>query len=124
MLGNSTVYATVAVTDLERSKIFYEQTLGLHRIDQNPGGCMYESGAGRIFVYQSNTAGSGKATCAAWIVDDVERAVNELQSAGVTFENYDIPASDVEGYIYTMGEQKSAWFKDPDGNILNIGSKA
>jgi catechol 2,3-dioxygenase-like lactoylglutathione lyase family enzyme len=83
---------------------------------------MYESGTGKLFIYESNTAGTNEATCAAWDVDDVESVVEELQSKGVEFENYDIPGAEVSGYIYTMGSQKAAWFRDPDGNILSVGS--
>lgn len=123
MLGGSTVYATIAVRDLQLSKEFYEDKLGLKHLDENAGGVMYESGAGKLFVYQSHTAGTNQATCAAWQVDDVEQIASDLQLAGVVFENYDIPDAEVDGYIYTMGQQKAAWFKDPDGNILSIGSK-
>jgi hypothetical protein len=57
-------------------------------------------------------------------VDDIEQVASDLQLAGVVFDNYDIPGAEVDGYIYTMGPQKAAWFKDPDGNILSIGSLA
>ena len=122
MLGDATVYATIAVRDLQQSREFYEQILGLNQLDENPGGILYESGTGKVFVYQSDTAGSGKATCASWLVDDIEQMVSDLQSAGIEFNNYDIPGATVEGYIYTMGPQKAAWFKDPDGNILNVAT--
>lgn len=122
MLSDSTVCATIAVRDVQLSKDFYEQKLGLKQVDENPGGVMYESGTGKLFVYQSPTAGSSKATCAAWQVEDIDRVVSDLQQAGIVFDNYDIPGADVDGYVYTMGSQKAAWFKDPDGNILSIGS--
>lgn len=122
MLENSTVIATVAVRDVQLAKDFYEHKLGLRQVDENPGGVMYESGSGKLFVYESSTAGSGKATCAVWQVDDVERVAADLQAGGVMFDNYDIPGAVADGYIYTMGSQKAAWFKDPDGNILSIGS--
>jgi catechol 2,3-dioxygenase-like lactoylglutathione lyase family enzyme len=122
MLGDSTVFATIAVRDPQLAKQFYGDKLGLKQIDENPGGVMYESGSGKLFVYQSNTAGSGQATCAGWDVDDVEYVVGELQAKGVVFDNYDMPGADVDGFVYTMGAQKAAWFKDPDGNILSIGS--
>lgn len=122
MLGDSTVYATIAVRDMQRSKEFYEQKLGLTQVDENPGGVTYESGSGKLYVYESSTAGSGKATCAAWQVDDIEQVASDLQLAGISFDNYDIPGAEVDGYIYTMGTQKAAWFKDPDGNILSIGT--
>jgi catechol 2,3-dioxygenase-like lactoylglutathione lyase family enzyme len=122
MLADSTVYATIAVRDVQSSKEFYGQVLGLKQIEENPGGVMYQSGSGTLFVYQSNTAGSGSATCAAWQVDDIEQMTGDLERAGIEFENYDIPGSTSDGYIYTMGSQKAAWFKDPDGNILSVGS--
>lgn len=122
MLQDSTVYATIAVQDLERAKNFYGELLGLRQIDQNMGGVMYESGGGKLFVYQSDTAGTGKATCAAWHVDDVASVVDAMKRSGITFDSYDIPGADVDGDIYTMGLQKAAWFKDPDGNILSIGN--
>lgn len=122
MLADSTVFATIAVRNAQLAKEFYGQKLGLKQIDENQGGVTYESGTGKLFVYESLTAGTNLATCAAWDVDDVESTVSELQSRGVVFEHYDIPNAEVEGYVYTMGTQKVAWFTDPDGNILSIGS--
>lgn len=122
MLGEATVYTTIAVRDVQLSKEFYESKLGLKQVDENTGGVMYVSGEGKLFVYQSHTAGTSQATSAAWKVDDVERVVSDLQLAGIVFEQYDIPGAQVDGYIHTMGSHKAAWFKDPDGNILSIGS--
>jgi catechol 2,3-dioxygenase-like lactoylglutathione lyase family enzyme len=123
MLGDSTVYTTIAVRDVQLSKEFYEDKLGLKQVDENAGGVMYESGSGKLFVYQSHTAGTNQATYAAWQVDDIEQVVSDLQLAGIVFQNYDIQGAEVDGYVYTMGAQKAAWFKDPDGNILSIGTK-
>ena len=122
MLGDATVFATIAVRDAQLAKDFYQNTLGLRLVDENAAGCMYESGSGKLFVYQSPTAGTSQATSAAWDVDNIEEVVDGLQQRGVVFEQYDIPDADVDGYVYTLGPQKAAWFKDPDGNILSIGS--
>jgi catechol 2,3-dioxygenase-like lactoylglutathione lyase family enzyme len=122
MLGDSTVFATIAVRDSQLAKEFYKDTLGLQLVDENDAGCMYESGTGKIFVYQAPSAGTNKATCAAWEVENIEQMVDDSQAKGVVFEQYDIPDADVNGYVYTVGPQKAAWFKDPDGNILSIGS--
>ena len=122
MLGDSTVFATIAVRDSQLAKEFYRDTLGLHLVDENDAGCMYESGTGKVFVYQAPSAGTNQATSAAWDVENIEQMVEDLQAKGVVFEQYDIPDADVDGYVYTIGPQKAAWFKDPDGNILSIGS--
>jgi hypothetical protein len=31
-----------------------------------------------------------------------------------------MPGVEREGDIHHIGERKAAWFKDPDGNILNL----
>ena len=84
------------------------------------GGVLFESGGGRIFVYESGTAGTGQATCASWSVPDVDSVVTSLKALGVVFEKYDMPGVTWEGDVAIMGDMKSAWFKDPDGNILNV----
>jgi hypothetical protein len=40
----------------------------------------------------------------------------------VTFEQYDDPFNTDEKGIARMGDFTGAWFKDPDGNILSIGT--
>jgi len=119
MLNQGKVFATIAVSDIAIAKEFYGGTLGLSQVDENPGGVTYESGGGRLFVYQSPTAGTNQATCASWLVDDVNSVVEELKAKGVNFEHYDFPGGTREGDVHIMGSMKSAWFKDPDGNILN-----
>lgn len=121
MFNEGTVVATIAVSDISSAKEFYGGTLGLTMVDDNPGGVTYKSGAGKLFVYQSRVAGTNEATCASWEVDDVEAVVDDLKAKGITFEHYELPGMTREGDIHSMGQYKSAWFKDPDGNILNVG---
>ena len=122
MLSNNDVCATLAVKDMDVAAKFYEGTLGLVRGKEGGGGIFYESGNGGVFVYSSPaTAGTNQATYAAWSVDDVTAVVEDLKAKGVSFEHYpDIPGVTLEGDIHVMGPAKSAWFKDPDGNILNV----
>lgn len=123
MLGDNNVYAVIPVKDLESARKFYEETLGLKKIDENPGGIMYQSGNSRVFVYQTELAGTNQATTANWEVNDIESVVSELVAKGVSFEHYDnVPDVTREGEIHIMGAIKSAWCKDPSGNILCIGS--
>jgi hypothetical protein len=49
--------------------------------------------------------------------------VQQLKAKGITFEHYDMPGVTREGDIHVAGDMKVAWFKDPDGNILNIASR-
>lgn len=122
MLNEGKVFATLAVSDINSAKKFYGETLGLKQTDENPGGVTFTSGGGKLFVYQAPTAGTNQATCASWEVGDIESTVEDLKSKGIVFEHYDFPGSKREGDIHVMGSMKAAWFKDPDGNILNVGN--
>jgi catechol 2,3-dioxygenase-like lactoylglutathione lyase family enzyme len=121
-IADGTVVAMIAVKELAKAKQFYSVTLGLKQGDENPGGVAYVCGTGKVFVYESQTAGTGQATCATWEVSDVEGAVAELKEKGLTFEHYDIPGAEIEGDVHVMGPMKAAWFKDPDGNILGLAN--
>jgi catechol 2,3-dioxygenase-like lactoylglutathione lyase family enzyme len=123
MLNDYPVYATIATGDLARARAFYEGILGFSAEMQDPtGGVMYGSGGTRFLLYPSEFAGGPQQTVATWVVDDVEAIVVELGGKGITFEQYDLPGlkTDERGIAET-GPFKGAWFKDPDGNILNVG---
>jgi catechol 2,3-dioxygenase-like lactoylglutathione lyase family enzyme len=125
MLAGSNVCATVAVSDLAKGKEFYGGTLGLKQVDENPGGVTYKSGDSSLFIYESEFAGSNKATSAAWQVSDVKATVAELKGKGVEFETYpDMPMTTWDGEVAKMegGDWEGAWFKDPDGNIFSFGN--
>jgi catechol 2,3-dioxygenase-like lactoylglutathione lyase family enzyme len=122
-LSDSRVSAVIAVTDMARAKDFYENKLGLvGGQDQPDGGVRYPCGDTELHVYPSQYAGGSGATIAGWTVDDIDAAVDELTAKGVTFEQYDDPLNTDEKGIARMGDFTGAWFKDPDGNILSIGT--
>jgi catechol 2,3-dioxygenase-like lactoylglutathione lyase family enzyme len=124
-LSDSRVQPTIAVSDMDTARAFYEGKLGLSGgEDEADGGHTYPCGGGTgIHVYPSPaSAGTSGATLAAWVVDDVEATVDELTAGGVTFEQYGEPFDTDEKGIARLGDQAIAWFKDPDGNILAIES--
>ncbi|SEK74521.1 Glyoxalase/Bleomycin resistance protein/Dioxygenase superfamily protein [Variovorax sp. YR750] len=122
MLGNINAVANLAVKDLAVARRFYEDTLGLAQVDaEGEEVIVYRSGNTRINVYRSQFAGTNQATAVTWSVDgDIERIVEALKTRGVRFEHYDMPDTKLVGDLHVMGDMKVAWFKDPDGNILNL----
>lgn len=122
MLGNIDAVANLAVKDLAVARRFYEGTLGLAQVDaEGDEVIVYRSGTTRINVYRSSFAGTNQATAVTWQVGtDIERLVAALKAKGVRFEHYDMPDVKLEGDLHVMGDMKVAWFKDPDGNILNL----
>ncbi|QND58377.1 VOC family protein [Mesorhizobium huakuii] len=125
MLQNSNATANLAVKDLARAKAFYEGTLGLKQVDDIGGELIvYKSGDTLINVYRSQFAGTNKATALTWTVGDrIGDVVKSLKSKGVAFEHYEMPGLTLEGDIHLGHGMKVAWFKDPDGNILNLVDK-
>ena len=122
MLGGKDAAATLAVSDLQRARGFYENTLGLEPLVEVPESVLYRSGNAVVLVYPSEYAGTNQATAATWAVgDDFEAIVRELKTKGVTFEHYDdLPGTTREGDVHVVGDLRGVWFKDPDGNILSL----
>lgn len=124
MLTNMDASATVGVRDIAAAKEFYENVLGLSSVDigeDMPEVLIYRSGNTRVMVYQSEYAGTNRATSVTWDVgDQFDEIVAALQSRGARFEHYDMDGMRREGDIHIADKMKIVWVKDPDGNILNI----
>lgn len=123
-LGSNEATANLAVKNIDRAKQFYEDTLGLKQVDaEGEEVIVFKSGRSTINVYRSQYAGTNQATAVTWAVDDIDEVVRALKEKGVTFEHYDMPGMTREDDVYVDQDMKVAWFKDPDGNILNIVSR-
>ena len=120
MLKDRESYATIPVSDIERAKRFYGDTLGFAAERDTEGGVMYRSGATRFFVYPSSFRAGGH-TQLSWFVPDIKSAVRDLKSKGIRFEEYDVPGLEmVDGVVHSGPGVWTAWFKDPDGNLLGL----
>jgi len=121
MLGKSDATPMIAVKDLDRAKQFYSDTLGLKTVDEWGGeGVTLKSGDTTLNVYRSEFAGTNQATALTFDVKDIDSEVRELKDKGVMFQHYDVEGLTREGDIYSGEDMKTAWFKDPDGNILSL----
>jgi catechol 2,3-dioxygenase-like lactoylglutathione lyase family enzyme len=122
MLGDKEAVATLAVKDLAAARKFYEGKLGLKPVDtQGEEAVTYRSGSSTVIVYRSQYAGTNKATGANRLVGkDIDKIVAALAERGVPFEHYDLPGLTRTGHIHAAGDFKTAWFKDPDGNIIAL----
>ena len=121
MLGKADATPMIAVNDVDRAKQFYVEKLGLTSKDIGVSDVfMLKSGDTDLSVYKSEFAGTNKATLLTFEVDDIEAEVRELKDKGISFEHYDLDGLTAEGDIYKGPGMKTAWFKDPDGNILSL----
>ena len=122
MLTETDAVANLAAKDLARARRFYEGTLGFEPVHSEGGELIvYRSGKTVFNLYRSEFAGTNQATALTWAVGDrIEAVVEALAGKGIAFQHYDLPGMRREGDIHIAGDMKVAWFKDPDGNILNI----
>lgn len=115
----------VAVTDLERSRTFYEDRLGLDGI-ATPGGWTLSGDYGTVInlLPEVPDAGSASWPVATFRVEDVSATVRELRSRGVPFLGPDDLPFDIDEEGVSTGQEglRVAWMRDPDGNILTVYS--
>ena len=128
MLADAPVFAVLPCVDIERARQFYGETLGLEEAgmpvpeDNGPTGIVYQCGGGtQLLVYQRGEPTKADHTAAGWLVDDLEAVVDDLNAKGITMEVYDMPGVEFdERGIASTESVRSAWFKDPEGNILSL----
>jgi len=123
MLRNAPVSAILPAADIERAKAFYMEKLGLRSINvPGEGMASFECGDGTMLnLYEREGGTKADHTVAGWLVDDIEKTVDELSERGVVFERYEMPGmeTDERGIAESDG-MKGAWFKDTEGNILSL----
>src|ERR687885_1250184 len=114
-------YAKLPARDVERTRAFYADKLGLTPFGEYNNHLYYELEGSHFMVYPSMGAASGTHDQLGFVVDDLGSTVAALRSNGVLFEEYEPPpgASATDG-IMDFGGIKSAWFKDSEGNLLSI----
>ena len=121
MLGKANATPMIAVKDIDRARKFYEETLGLDTKSAMGGEVLeVKSGDTLINVYKSEYAGTNRATALTFDVGNIENEVASLKGKGVFFEHYDMEGLEQRGDLYVGEGMKTAWFKDPDGNILSL----
>jgi len=124
MYGNTALHPVLPASDLDRAKRWYSEKLGIEPVrEYEYGGAEYEVGGAMFLVYRSEFAGTNKATAAGFRVDDFDSAIAKLRAAGVAFEEIDFGefGATVDGVLTMPGSNdKAAWFKDSEGNILSL----
>jgi catechol 2,3-dioxygenase-like lactoylglutathione lyase family enzyme len=120
MMGETMVVATIPVTDLERAKAFYGETLGLTFLWENPASIRFRCGElSEISVFKRPPTVT-EHTLAHFEVVDIEAVVNDLDAKGVEFIDYAEGPLATTDHIAQVGPARGAWFRDPDGNTLGV----
>lgn len=129
-LAETMVAGVVRAESYSRAKKFYSEVLGLKQGQEFPGpggGGMFEAGSGTmLMVYERPGSKAPENTVLGFGVspDKFDAVLTDLRAKGVKLEDYDIPEMGLKTVngVAEMGGMKSAWFKDTEGNILNLAS--
>jgi catechol 2,3-dioxygenase-like lactoylglutathione lyase family enzyme len=119
MFANTRAFSGFAVGDLEQARRFYGDTLGIATSEQNGLMTLHLAGGRDTLVYPKPDHVPATYTILNFVVDDIDKAVDELAGRGVQFERYEGAGQDEKG-INRRGGPYIAWFRDPAGNILAV----
>ena len=122
MLGTAKIMAFVATMDFGRARTFYEGTLGLRLVADDPFALVFDANGTLLRVQKVRQVMPAPYTALGWVVSDIRGAIVALGKKGVAFERFTIPAfpQDELGIWTADDGKKVAWFKDPDGNTLSL----
>jgi catechol 2,3-dioxygenase-like lactoylglutathione lyase family enzyme len=124
MFKDSKAFSGFSSNQIEASKRFYGETLGLDVSEEMGGLALHLAGGAEVFIYPKDNHEPATFTVLNFPVADVEAAVDSLTAAGVAFEHYEGFEQDEKGIAHSEGEGPTiAWFKDPAGNILSVLSE-
>lgn len=116
-------FATLPASDIARARAWYADKLDLKPVQSfEDGSSMYMAGDAGFMLYQSEFAGTNKATAAGFAVKDFDGTIAELRSRGVEFMDFDLGdgMATTDGVAIDPEGRKGAWFTDSEGNILAI----
>lgn len=125
VLTDAPVYTILLSLDLEASRRFYGDLLGLRLlredVTEHDARLVYAAGDGTRLVISRSTVGtSDSQTQAAFRVPDIRAAVAELRARGVRIEEYVAPDPVTHDGVADMGHSWAAWFIDPSRNCVAI----
>lgn len=120
MLGSANLIGFVPSGDLERSRAFYVELLGLHLVEVTPFACVLSAGSTMLRVTKVEALRPQPFTVLGWRVDDVHRAVADLAARGVECIRFDGLDQDHAAVWTAPDGTRIAWFRDPDGNVLSL----
>ena len=121
MLSEYPVFPILLSKDLDASRTFYHDVLGLEIAREDPDRIVFRCGGGTQVVITESTIGtSDTQTQMAWRVPDVRAALVDLRARGVRIEEYEAPDPVTLDGIADMGHSWAAWFLDPSRNVLSV----
>ena len=124
MLSDTEAIATVAVRDLKKAAAFYEGTLGLKvKASEGDEVISYATGStASTSTAPSSRERTRRPPCAGRSATASTRSLGRSRPRASPSSTTTCRVSSSKATSTSAGGMRVAWFKDPDGNILNIVS--
>jgi catechol 2,3-dioxygenase-like lactoylglutathione lyase family enzyme len=120
VLETSKLVGFLVTTDYEKARAFYEGKLGFAFVSLDQFALAVRVGENMIRITKHEDFKPAQGTVLGWEVEDIQAAVQWLNSRGVSTEKYPfVPDKELGIWTAPSGDQ-IAWFKDPDGNVLSL----
>lgn len=120
MLSDSPAYSGFSTNDIEASRRFYGETLGLRVTEDNGMLTVHLGGGNSLLIYPKDDHEPATYTTLNFPVRSIDAAVDELVAKGVELERYGADFGQDERGIMRDSGPPIAWFRDPAGNILSV----
>jgi len=121
MLSEYPIDVVLLATDMDASKDFYANKIGLPIVEESSAAVTFKcGGTSRLVVSNSTVGTSDEQTQASFRVTDVKAETAHLRSKGVKIEEYDLPGLKTVDGIADIGFALMAWFVDPGKNCVGM----
>ena len=120
VLADAELVAFLPTTDLDRTRVFFTEVVGLSVTESTSFACVFDSHGTAVRATLVEEIRPSSYTVLGWIVSDLPAAVRGLAARGVTFERFPAMDQDELDIWTTPGGDRVAWFKDPEGNVLSL----
>ena len=114
-------FPSFAAKDLNAEKEFFADTLGIDVDDQNGMLFLNLADGNKTLIYPKADHTPASFTILNFPVNDIEKAVDELNARGVKLERFNVPGLTPDEKLFYRGQGPPiGWFKDPAGNIFSV----
>jgi catechol 2,3-dioxygenase-like lactoylglutathione lyase family enzyme len=120
MLENQKLVAFVPITNADRARAFYCDTLHLRLVHEDGFALVFDVHGIMLRATLVRDLKPQPFTVLGWQVADAAATAQELAAGGVTLERFPGIEQDEHALWHAPGGAVIGWFKDPDGNILSI----
>lgn len=122
MFKATKAFSSFSIDNVSKARDFYSGKLGIKVTDEpQMQGLLYLNiDNSKVMLYEKPNHAPASFTVLNFPVKDVEKAVDDLISKGIRFEQYDGELKTDKKGIFRGNGPKIAWFKDPAGNIISV----